>query len=67
MIRGATTADIPCLLSLINESYRPYKANSSWTNEAGLVAGDRINKNQLNEIINHPDNNFFAYLNEYSL
>lgn len=66
MIRGATTADIPLLVNLINESYRPYKANSSWTNEAGLVAGHRININQLNEIINHPASNFFVYLNDYS-
>ena len=46
--RRANTADINHLVILINQAYRT-NTGSSWTNEQDIVAGDRINHQQLLE------------------
>ena len=46
--RRANTADIDHLVILINKAYRT-NTSSSWTSEQNIVAGDRINHQQLLE------------------
>lgn len=54
--RTACIDDIPSIVVLVNESYRPQDANSSWTNESHIVSGHRINAQQTKDIINNPEN-----------
>ena len=52
--RLARQDDLPFLVSLINRAYRSGGAKS-WTNEAGIVAGQRIDLNQLQQALAQPD------------
>ena len=45
-LRTANSSDIQNLVILINQAYRTNNA-ASWTSEQGIVAGARINKEQL--------------------
>ncbi|MES2586249.1 MAG: N-acetyltransferase [Pseudomonadota bacterium] len=49
--RIATPKDIPELVSLINDSYRPSNTTAGWTHESELIAGPRINAQQLTELL----------------
>ncbi|CAB1212189.1 GNAT family N-acetyltransferase [Acinetobacter bouvetii] len=44
--RLANASDVESLVALINQAYRSHTA-SSWTSEYAMVAGDRINRQQL--------------------
>lgn len=46
--RIAQISDIPKLVELVNSAYR-HKAGNSWTSEAEIVSGDRINYQQLEQ------------------
>lgn len=49
-----TVSDIPALLALINSSYRQNLARS-WTSEANIVVGDRIQPQQLADFMQQPN------------
>lgn len=51
MLVRAKRSDIPKLVELVNLAYR---SGQGWTNEATLVAGDRITAEQLKAIIDMP-------------
>ena len=61
--RKASIDDISQLLDLINRAYREQTARS-WTNEAELVAGLRINEQQLRQAFANQD--FHLYVAEMS-
>lgn len=46
--RIAQISDIPKLVELVNSAYR-HKDGNSWTSEADIVSGDRINYQQLEQ------------------
>lgn len=49
--RIATANDVPELVDLINNSYRPIDSVAGWTHESGLIEGQRINHQQLTELL----------------
>ncbi|MEQ1558729.1 MAG: GNAT family N-acetyltransferase [Methyloglobulus sp.] len=49
--RTANSPDIEAIVKLVNSAYRPASGVSGWTHEAELVSGDRINVDQVKEII----------------
>lgn len=57
--RKALTEDFSQLLGLINRAYRENTARS-WTNEAELVAGLRIDEQQLRQAL--ADQDFHLYV-----
>ena len=59
--RFAHIDDIENLVSLINQAYRS-KVGSSWTSEQHIVAGDRINAQQLKQIL--AQENFYLFIAE---
>ena len=54
-IGKATLNDILQLEKLINSAYRGEESKKGWTTEADLLKGNRINTDELKEIINQPD------------
>ncbi len=56
--RRANTADIDHLVILINQAYRT-NTGSSWTSEQEIVAGDRINHQQLLDSLNQQNFSLF--------
>lgn len=60
--RTAQTTDIPVLVGLINSAYRQQEGNS-WTSEAEIVAGDRINHQQLEQALKQ--DNFKLFVAEF--
>ena len=52
--RLARQDDLLCLVSLINRAYRSGGAKS-WTSEVNIVAGQRIDLNQLQQALAQPD------------
>ena len=52
--RLARQDDLLCLVSLINQAYRCGGAKS-WTSEVNIVAGQRIDLNQLQQALAQPD------------
>ena len=59
--RKAELNDVEQLLHLINQAYRQDTARS-WTNEAKLVSGSRIDEQQLQQAL--ADQNFHLYVAE---
>jgi ribosomal protein S18 acetylase RimI-like enzyme len=55
IIRSATVADADKLVNLIRSAYRGTISRSGWTSEADLVAGDRIDIEEVRSIINGPN------------
>lgn len=56
MISAANIKDIPCLLHLVNNSYRGEKARKGWTHEADIIDGNvRIDETSLKEMIQNPN------------
>jgi ribosomal protein S18 acetylase RimI-like enzyme len=49
--RIATAKDVSELVSLINTAYRPNGAEAGWTHESELIEGERINSQQLAELL----------------
>jgi ribosomal protein S18 acetylase RimI-like enzyme len=49
--RIATAKDVPELVDLINNAYRPKGAEAGWTHESELIEGERINPQQLAELL----------------
>lgn len=56
--RRATSEDSENLNSLINSSYRGDSARAHWTHEADLVDGVRTTPDELQQIINRPNEYF---------
>ena len=52
--RHATQADVPALKTLIESGYRGDAARAGWTNEADLLAGERITPEELSAMIAAP-------------
>ena len=50
----ATAQDIPVLIELVNSVYRGETGMKSWTTEADLLDGQRIDHDMLAEIISDP-------------
>lgn len=50
-IRIATARDLPDIINLVNQTYRPQDPDASWTNEARIVSGERLNMNQARQLI----------------
>lgn len=48
--RLAENRDIPQLLNMINRAYRE-PTESSWSNEAAIISGDRIHQHQLEQLL----------------
>lgn len=59
--RLAKAKDVEHLVSLINSAYRSH-VGASWTSEQGIVAGDRINSQQL--LLQLEEKNFYLWLAE---
>jgi N-acetylglutamate synthase-like GNAT family acetyltransferase len=59
--RTANLNDIDNLISLINQAYRT-NTGASWTSEQDIVAGDRINHQQLSKSLEK--NNFHLFVTE---
>ena len=53
--RLATLSDIEAITQLVNAAYRTNSTSSAWTHEADLVSGDRINPEQLANILLKPE------------
>jgi GNAT superfamily N-acetyltransferase len=53
--RLATPSDIDAIIQLVNAAYRTNSSTTAWTHEADLVFGDRINAEQLTEILSKPE------------
>lgn len=56
-IRLASKADIQQLTMLINTAYR---TPGGWTTEAGMIQGDRIQEQQLHDLLNSADFQLFV-------
>ena len=56
MIREAQLKDVEAIVQLVNRAYRPAPNQQGWTHEANLVAGARINTQQVVDLIK--ENNF---------
>ena len=50
----ATVHDIPALIELVNSVYRGETGMKSWTTEADLLDGQRVDQEMLEEIISDP-------------
>jgi len=57
--RLANASDVESLVALINQAYRTH-TDSSWTSEQKIVAGDRINHQQLLESLNQQNFSLFV-------
>lgn len=54
--RIATNADSESIAELVNQAYRPkLRHPASWTHESDLLSGNRINAQQIVEILSKPD------------
>ncbi len=51
-IQPAIMADVPVLKDIVNKAYRGELSSRSWTSEAHLVSGARIDKETLYEYLN---------------
>ena len=49
--RIATVNDVSELVSLINSAYRPKGSGAGWTHESALISGERINHQQLTDLL----------------
>lgn len=58
-IRIATERDLPAIINLVNQAYRPQNPDASWTNESNIVSGERLNMAQAQLLI---DNNHCTLL-----
>ena len=64
-VHAATTADIPSLISLINQAYRGAESRKGWTTEAHLLDGElRTDEKDLQQLMQMPDATFLKYVNE---
>ena len=61
--RIATVKDVPELVGLINNSYRPNGAEAGWTHESELIEGERINTQQLAELLEREGSTVLLGLN----
>ncbi|WP_349929620.1 GNAT family N-acetyltransferase [Acinetobacter sp. A1-4-2] len=59
--RLANANDVETLVALINQAYRT-NTGSSWTSEQHIIAGDRINAQQLEQTL--AQENFYLYIAE---
>jgi ribosomal protein S18 acetylase RimI-like enzyme len=57
--RLANASDVESLVALINQAYRTH-TGSSWTSEQEIVAGDRINHQQLLDSLNQQNFSLFV-------
>lgn len=55
IFRAANKPDAEAIANLVNKAYRPEPGASGWTHESDLVSGNRININQVAEIMSKPD------------
>ena len=62
--RIATVKDVPELVSLINNSYRPNGSEAGWTHESELIEGDRINPQQLTDLLDRDGSTILLGLNK---
>ena len=62
--RIATVKDVSGLVSLINNSYRPNGAEAGWTHESELIEGDRINSQQLSDLLDRDRSTMLLGLNK---
>lgn len=53
-IRPATLADLPALHPVVECAYRGDSARQGWTHEADLLTGTRIERAELEAIVNDP-------------
>jgi ribosomal protein S18 acetylase RimI-like enzyme len=61
-ISTATTADIPDIRSLLNNTYRGDGSRQGWTTEADLIAGDtRTNDSALKDVMERAGSVFLKY------
>lgn len=62
-LKIATIDNIINLKNLINKAYRPKDALKSkcWTHESDIVSGDRINNDQILELIHRPKSFILMY------
>lgn len=50
-IRKATIEDVVEIAGLVNGAYRPQPGYEGWTHESSLVSGERINANQVADLL----------------
>lgn len=62
--RIATNKDVPELVGLINCSYRPRGDCAGWTHESNLIDGERINSQQLAELLERESSTVLLGLNK---
>ena len=61
MLKEATHSDAEQIAHLVNKAYRPEPGESGWTHESELVAGQRINAEQVADLINEGGSVLLAY------
>jgi len=66
IIRKATLQDIPEIVILVNLSYRSQEFRG-WTTEADIIAGERIQHDQVKKIIMDNCSNLFLAYTEHHL
>ena len=64
-VQSATSADIPCLVTLINSAYRGDLSKKGWTTEAELLRGElRTDEANIKELMQSPGAVFLKYTDE---
>lgn len=55
VFRDAADPDIPALVELVNAAYRGDASRQGWTTEADLLGGQRIDADQVAELLSRPE------------
>jgi ribosomal protein S18 acetylase RimI-like enzyme len=53
-IRGATSADVEAVVSLVESAYRGDASRAGWTTEADLLGGQRTDAREISGIVSDP-------------
>lgn len=66
IIRPATIADVPQLVTLVNSAYRGESSKAGWTTEADLLEGQRTDADMLLALLEQDNNTILIAANETS-
>jgi ribosomal protein S18 acetylase RimI-like enzyme len=65
-ILPATNEDISQINNLINSAYRGETSKKGWTNEIGIIEGNRMNETEVRRMVESPKGTLLKYINEES-
>ncbi|HEY8935551.1 MAG TPA: GNAT family N-acetyltransferase [Cyclobacteriaceae bacterium] len=63
-ILEATAEDISQINNLINNAYRGEASKKGWTNENGIIEGNRMNETEVRRMFESPKGTLIKYVNE---